>query len=344
MQFFSNPLGNCRSGIVSGYMEEVATRVHTRLAVLLVVCAGLGAQPLASPDFCALRLRIVQPDGRPLQSFVPIPVRIVASADGKLWRKFVTTTDGKLDVCDVDPKPFDLVIGPDSAQTVVRRLQMIWLKTLEVYAILNVFDEGVTVPFRGCRFFLKVRDPQGHPVAHALLSVEGHQDQQADQYGRAILTVGTGVAKLSLKAGGFRESSEDLNCPDGFSVYIRRSLRLSPNQGISTADVRVIRGTIVEPAGAPVVGAAVRLVYHPESGEARELGDVETDRSGSFWFTTSYSGRYEIVVAPRGMGSVIIRFDVPVNDREKDLAVVRIKSNCYAPGAVCAEKWEAWPR
>ena len=190
--------------------------------IWLALCA-LGAQPLFAqpqkePDFCALRITLLGYTGQALLSTVPIPVKIVASKDGKVWRTF-GTRDGKVEVCDVDPEPFDVVVGFDRlGQVVVRNLRVFWRETLDLRVMWDDFiNLGEGLPWNGCGFDVKVRDVGGGPVPGSIVSVAGSPDREVDRFGRISLSVRAGGSSTVLvKAPGFREASRVLACPKGF--------------------------------------------------------------------------------------------------------------------------------
>ncbi|MGO9095485.1 MAG: hypothetical protein ACLQGV_09705 [Bryobacteraceae bacterium] len=199
-------------------MGQLLQLIATSIAISALGAQALIAQPQKEPEFCALRITLLGYTGQTLLTNAPLPIKIVASKDGKVWRTFWTKV-GKVEICDVDPEPFEVVVGFDGfAQVVVKDLRLFWRETLDLRVMWDPFvNLGESVPWNGCRFFVKVRDAGGAPVPGSVVSFDSWEDREVDRFGRIFLSVPTGATRTAVvKATGFRDTSRVLACPKGF--------------------------------------------------------------------------------------------------------------------------------
>jgi hypothetical protein len=103
----------------------------------------------------------------------------------------------------------------------------------------------------------------------------------------------------------------------------------------ATNEPRTVRGTVVDPAGAPVACAVVRLIHHEREKKPATVATVDSDRTGAFRLATSTSGRHEVEITFRGMRTTIVGLEISANRKDIDVGTVRLKLDCSDPGAIC---------
>ena len=145
--------------------------------------------------------------------------------------------------------------------------------------------EGVTVSGR-------LLDSGGGPIAGgrvlaALVGTERIFATASDGQGRYRLKLARGWYRLSAQASGYAPTTEWLSV-----------------QGNETRDLRLhaaarIAGVVVSDTGAPIAGAAVRLVGTERT--SREQRQTESDAAGAFAFADLQPGTYELLARKGGL-------------------------------------------
>jgi hypothetical protein len=95
-----------------------------------------------------------------------------------------------------------------------------------------------------------------------------------------------------------------------------------------TAEHVSIKGVIVDPAGAPIEGATVKLVR-----SNAVLESTTSQRSGNFILRTANFDHGELQVSARGFHTETVKLTGTVG--EVDVGKLRLKIDCSSPDALC---------
>jgi hypothetical protein len=101
------------------------------------------------------------------------------------------------------------------------------------------------------------------------------------------------------------------------------------------AESRTITGVVIDPAGAPVSTATVRLVRLTPDGKFTTIASLSSDRAGNFELQTTASGPHDLVVSAKGMRSANIKLSLTGKKREINLGTIKLELDCSSPDAHC---------
>jgi hypothetical protein len=96
---------------------------------------------------------------------------------------------------------------------------------------------------------------------------------------------------------------------------------------------RVVRGLVLDPAGAPITGAAVRLAGPAGPGVA---ANAVSDKAGAFRLETTAAGKCVLEIDARGWPSASVEVILSAQERDIDVGAIRLPlPPCSWPGVIC---------
>ena len=158
-------------------------------------------------DVCALRVRVLDRAGRPVE----VNVSVTMDDGRSIGAKFAAR--GVAEFCDVGWGTFSVTVGGESCgQVTVKHLYIAWSSTLEVpviYQNCHGFEAS-----SGCLVLVRVHDSDGDPVqSAALLQDNGKPRYVTDKYGRAVfgMKYGTDTA-VTVARSGYKAEMLKFSC------------------------------------------------------------------------------------------------------------------------------------
>ena len=97
----------------------------------------------------------------------------------------------------------------------------------------------------------------------------------------------------------------------------------------------LLKGTVVDPSGAPVSSALVRLVHVEGGQEGSLVAKTTSTQSGTFRLQTSSVGAHHLVVEAKGLRTVTVSVELTPEKSEVDMGQIRLGVDCSAEGAMC---------
>lgn len=171
------------------------------------------ASCLAEEPYCALRVRLHNPDGRLRSGMV-----YVVDSNGQRMEKMTEMGDAAF--CDLGLGPVTVIVGGSQScnRTEIHRVALQWQKP---YQLLVYFDPvrcqiGGPEIQRFCQGLVRVTEDEEERrwIADAEVSdVATRLVRKTDGYGRAYFTIPAGSNRsLTVRASGFRAEAIDLRC------------------------------------------------------------------------------------------------------------------------------------
>lgn len=173
-------------------------------------------------EYCAVRLRIVDPQGRPLDSTFS-----VFDERGKLVLES-KSAQGVAEICDLPFGNSRIDIGRETScgSLTIKNLRDRWPLNQEIVAVRNLCGGDQIGPQLGCMVAFRIKDMVGHPLAGVTIDVGGSRIPVSDRFGRAWAAISTGsmpIAELSIF--GYEPLSSTLNCKMD-SLNIRKEVTM----------------------------------------------------------------------------------------------------------------------
>jgi hypothetical protein len=96
---------------------------------------------------------------------------------------------------------------------------------------------------------------------------------------------------------------------------------------------RVVRGVVLDPAGAPIGDAAVRLAGTAGPGA---VANAVSNKAGAFRLETTAAGKYVLEIRARGWPSASVEVVLSGHARDIDVGNIRLQlPPCSWPGVIC---------
>ncbi len=97
----------------------------------------------------------------------------------------------------------------------------------------------------------------------------------------------------------------------------------------------VVRGVVLDPAGAPIAGAEVRLAGPTGPGA---VANAVSNKAGAFRLETTAVGKFVLEINARGWFPASIEAVLSAQERDTDVGTIRLRGpDCSAPGVICDE-------
>ncbi len=184
-----------------------------RLLVLLILIAAHLAGSAQPPEFCAVRLSAVLPDGSAILSAT---ADLIDESGETVQSR--TIKNGRGEFCDfgfgvysirVHGQMIDLPVS-------VHGIRLIYGKTQDVQVTINpsIHAGAYWGGGNACRAYVRVATVRRKPIPAATVTSD-HHTQTADSYGRLLLLVPLGkFTTFRFEKAGFQPASLTLSCSD----------------------------------------------------------------------------------------------------------------------------------
>ncbi|MEQ1884081.1 MAG: hypothetical protein ABL967_03410 [Bryobacteraceae bacterium] len=188
---------------------------------MLLILMILFSSPIFAADFCAIKVSIKSPAGVPIRTGVAL-----RQSNGEGVENKISSSEGKVEFCDIGLGLYDLVVGPNlCGQVIVRHLFQIWPDEREVTV---TYENCHSFPLpSGCIFLLRIRASDELPVVGAIVR-QKDSTTVTDGFGRAFLNSKATETTVQIEREGFESSQIKLFCDPMNSdretiVVLRRS-------------------------------------------------------------------------------------------------------------------------
>jgi len=175
------------------------------IAALMLIFAGSAHAQSA----CALRVRVYDPDFRPLDS-IPVVIRM---DDGRIIGH-LRTKNGTAELCDIGWGTFSVMVGQEMCgQVEIRHLYISQINTLEVPVVYRNCH-GMMI-WSACSVLVRVRGQDGRNLTSATLEIAERPNGTLapDAFGRIFFGIRFGeTVHLSVSARGYASELRELSC------------------------------------------------------------------------------------------------------------------------------------
>jgi hypothetical protein len=187
--------------------------------------AILFALPLSGSEFCAVKVRVIDPVGE----LVSVPVDLVGS-DGRVIES-TRTVNGEAEFCDFG-------FGEHTIRVAEGQCGFVTLNRIRlVYAIAQRFDVILNPCFIGaetmryppsCLVYIRVSSDNGKKLINAEAVVQGNKrTYHTDIYGRLFLAAPNGASTVfEIRAAGYIDKTVPISCQSYETV--EKSVQLTP--------------------------------------------------------------------------------------------------------------------